>query len=137
MNERPEIISETRRWIEKAEHDLLAAEHMLILAERGLTDIICFHCQQSAEKYLKGLLVCHGMAFPKTHDLRILLELACKKLSVDLSFKEVLPLNRYAIEGRYPGEWDPIDKQEAIQAIHLAQLIRNAVRRLMPNEIAG
>jgi HEPN domain-containing protein len=29
----------------------------------------CFHCQQSAEKFLKGLLEDLGQTVPKTHDL--------------------------------------------------------------------
>ncbi|MDR0598605.1 MAG: HEPN domain-containing protein, partial [Treponema sp.] len=38
--------------------------------------MICFHCQQAAEKYLKGFLVFKGIEFPKTHDLAALLKLA-------------------------------------------------------------
>jgi hypothetical protein len=37
--------------------------------------LICFHCQQSAEKYLKALLIERGIAFPKTHRLEDLLRL--------------------------------------------------------------
>jgi hypothetical protein len=51
MKERPDIIHEVRLWIEKAEHDLLAAKHSMLLADRGLTDIVCFHCRQCAEKF--------------------------------------------------------------------------------------
>jgi len=75
MKERPDIIHEVRLWIEKAEHDLLAAKHSMLLADRGLTDIVCFHCRQCAEKYIKGLLLLLGVRFPKTHDLRLLLDL--------------------------------------------------------------
>lgn len=51
MSVPPEIADEFRRWVEKAEHDLLAAEHSLVLADRGLTDIVCFHSQQAVEVY--------------------------------------------------------------------------------------
>jgi len=34
--------------------------------------IICYHCQQSGEKYLKGYLVLKDVEPPKTHDLRVL-----------------------------------------------------------------
>ena len=107
----------------------------MVLAERGLADIVCFHCQQSAEKYLKGLLTLLGVSFPKTHDLRILLELARKHATLQTPAAKVLPLNRYAIEGRYPGEWDPIDKREADQAIQLAHGLRNDIRRIMPEGV--
>jgi len=38
-------------------------------------DIICFHCQQCIEKYLKAFLMYHEIVFPKTHDLEYLVEL--------------------------------------------------------------
>lgn len=84
MNERPDSAEQIIRWVDKAEHDLLAAEHTMELADRGLTDIVCFHCQQCAEKYLKALLVSLGVHFPKTHDLRLLLDLVPKGVSLDL-----------------------------------------------------
>ena len=133
MNERPEVVAEVRRWVEKAEHDLAAAEHMMALAERGLTDIVCFHCQQCAEKYLKGLLVLHTVDFPKTHDLRVLLELARENTKLDLPATAVVPLNRYTIEGRYPGGWDPIPPKEASDAINMARGVREAARNLFPD----
>ncbi len=33
MNERPELMKEVARWAEKAEHDFLAAEHALEMAQ--------------------------------------------------------------------------------------------------------
>ena len=65
----------TREWVRKAETDLLAAEAL----NRGkglLHDQVCFHCQQSAEKYLKSLLEERGLAVPRTHILEISLMLA-------------------------------------------------------------
>ncbi|MGH8604009.1 MAG: HEPN domain-containing protein [Gammaproteobacteria bacterium] len=39
-------------------------------------DVAIYHCQQAAEKALKALLVFHDQRFQKTHDLRVLVELA-------------------------------------------------------------
>ena len=57
-----------REWFGKAEHDLLTVDTMLSVAIVP-TDIVCFHCQQVAEKYLKGFLAWHGTPFSRTHDL--------------------------------------------------------------------
>jgi HEPN domain-containing protein len=38
-------------------------------------DHACFHCQQSAEKYLKARLEEAGIMSPRTHDLKNLLPL--------------------------------------------------------------
>jgi HEPN domain-containing protein len=132
MSERPELMKEVARWVEKAEHDFLAAEHAMELAKEGLTDIVCFHCQQCAEKYLKALLLYRGMAFPRTHDLRLLLDLVPTGVSLGLQREQVIPLNRYVIEGRYPGDWEPITVEEAQHALEMAQAVRQAVLKQLP-----
>jgi HEPN domain-containing protein len=135
MKERPNSAEDVIRWIDKAEHDLLAAEHTMQLVGSGLTDIICFHCQQCAEKYLKALLVSLGVHFPKTHDLRLLLDLVPEHVLLDLRRTRVIPLNRYVIEGRYPGEWEPITAEEAREALAMAREVRAAVRAKLPDEM--
>jgi len=46
----------TREWIDKAELDFTSADLLLHAGETPLSDPACFHCQQCAEKYLKGYL---------------------------------------------------------------------------------
>jgi HEPN domain-containing protein len=65
----------TRDWIRKTEHDYLAAVDLSLRRVRPLHDMVCFHCQQSAEKYLKASLEEASIHFPKTHDLESLLAL--------------------------------------------------------------
>jgi HEPN domain-containing protein len=120
---------EIAQWTEKAEHDFMAAEHAMELAEKGLTDIVCFHCQQCAEKYLKAFPLYRDVAFPRTHDLRLLLDLIPAGVSLELRREQVIVLNRYVIEGRYPGDWEPITVAEARRALEMAQAVRQAVLR--------
>jgi len=61
-----------QRWFQKAENDLLNVANNL-QAEKYPADTVCFHCQQAAEKYLKGFLAWHQKPFVKTHDLLELL----------------------------------------------------------------
>jgi HEPN domain-containing protein len=49
MKEKPDLV---RGWVRKAESDLIA---MRASAEAGASDAACFHAQQAAEKYLKGI----------------------------------------------------------------------------------
>lgn len=58
----------TREWVRKAEVDHRAALKLGRGKDR-LHDATCFHCQQSAEKYLKALLEELGQTVPKTHNL--------------------------------------------------------------------
>ena len=118
-----------REWIEKAERDLLTAETMLTVAPPP-TDLVCFHYQQAAEKYLKGFLTWHGMPPSRTHDLGDLLR-QCGTFDARLDPLRPLALllTDYAVEVRYPGlpRSDP-SEQEARAAGHAAREIRHAVR---------
>ena len=60
-------------WIEKGDRDLLLAQDALPNLA-SYPDLVCYHCQQAAEKYLKALLVYHGLVVRKTHDLEELID---------------------------------------------------------------
>lgn len=49
-----------------------------------------------------------------------------------VSIEEVIPLNRYTIEARYPGNWEPFDREEAEDAVSIARKVRKAVRTNLP-----
>ena len=118
----------TREWVQKAEADYKAA----VKLHRGsdpLHDIVCFHCQQCAEKYLKGLLEELGLAVPRTHRLDDLLTLllfhhpTLRPLRRGLLF-----LSDFAIDPRYPG--DRASKRQAASALRWAGQVRTAARAL-------
>ena len=71
-------LSYVAEWFTFADRDLSSAEYLLPMHPRPL-EIICYLCQQSAEKYLKGFLIYNGVEQPvKTHDL-IILQSECEK----------------------------------------------------------
>ena len=133
MTERPEErLLRVRQWVEKADHDLRNADHTLTLHDEECPfDTVCFHAQQCAEKYLKGWLVYSNVDFPRTHDLVVLLRQAEEVGLRGTNLREVQPLNRYTIEARYPGDWEPIDRDEA-ERVALARRLCTAVRTLLP-----
>lgn len=65
-------------WRILAERDLSVADHLVITMIPMPTQIITFHCQQAAEKYLKGALVFLKEEPPYTHDLDELCSIAEK-----------------------------------------------------------
>ncbi len=69
-------------WTAKAENNLKNAAHTLKLGEDCPTDTVCFHAQQCVEKYLKALLVCLRIDFPKAHDLSELIVSTIKEKKV-------------------------------------------------------
>lgn len=54
MNEAKQQL--VKSWLIKAEHDLISA-HVLAAHKPPLLDTAVYHCQQAAEKALKGFLV--------------------------------------------------------------------------------
>jgi HEPN domain-containing protein len=111
-------------WIEKAEGDFEAALHLNKSRKvKRIYFIIAFHCQQAIEKYLKALLICHKIDFPKTHDLLELLDLIKSKDRFLFSIaKEFKVLNPFAIGFRYPG--DSIELAELKQVVAATKKLR-------------
>ncbi len=60
--------------VRKAEDDLALLEEVLH-SPKVTDEIIGFHCQQAAEKLLKAVLSEAGVDFPRTHNLRFLIDL--------------------------------------------------------------
>ena len=62
-------------WLIKAQHDLATARKLTTDPDPYL-DTAIYHCQQAAEKAVKGFLVFHDQRFEKTHDIQLLITLA-------------------------------------------------------------
>ena len=84
-------------WIEYANRDLASAKHLLTLIPIPL-EIICYHCQQSAEKILKAFLIKNDFIPSRTHDLNLLVN-ECTKLddSISILKKECNRLNDFGV----------------------------------------
>jgi HEPN domain-containing protein len=115
-------------WLQKANEDLEFAAS--IIEDSPFYAQICFHFQQSAEKYLKTVIVADDLEFQKVHDLVALLKI-CLKRRPELSelMADCKLLNRFYIDTRYPVHW-PTDytKDKAIQAQVAAERIRAAIQ---------
>ena len=95
-------IKDVIEWIMIADEDLYSAK---ILSEqiRKPYEIICYHCAQSVEKYLKGYLAYIDVAAPKTHNLSLLLDLCIENNNAfDNIRTECGILNKFTNDIRYP-----------------------------------
>ena len=118
---------DVRDWIVKAEEDYESARTLVRKRKLNLSNAVCFHAQQCAEKYLKAFLVFHRIAFPKTHDLLDLLELAKKAdPTLELLKSDLTYLEPYAVEFRYPGEF--ATRQEAARSVRVVLHVRTLFR---------
>ena len=77
----------------------------------------CFHVQQAAEKALKGVCVAIGVAFPRAHDLRQLLDmLTASGMKVPRKVQRAEVLTPYAVQTRYPADLPEIEDDELNEA---------------------
>jgi len=133
----PSLIAETRAWLLKAAKDLAIADHDRNAKPPFLEDVV-FHCQQAAEKVLKGFLTWHGIAFRKTHNL---VEIGQSCVAVDRTLEPTLrlaaPLTEYAWKFRYPGEPEEPSSEEADEALATAREVHDAVLARLPAEVTS
>ena len=61
------------KWIKYALADYNAALNMVHLHRPVPIEIVCYHCQQAAEKILKAYIIAKCATLTKTHDLVVLL----------------------------------------------------------------
>ena len=112
-------------WIEKANSDFTAARYLSENMRPVSTEIVCFHCQQAAEKYLKAFLVCNDHEPPKTHDLTELIKLCCEFDSnfsvLDQKCNFLLP---FAARTIYPGSIDPEENDMKIALNYADDIIK-------------
>jgi HEPN domain-containing protein len=115
----------TAEWLAKAAEDISVAAGIM-RRKKVPANSVCFHCQQAAEKYLKGLLQENGEAFGKTHDLEELLRQASVPApSLGLLANDCKLLGDYAVRYRYPGV--DATRRQAREAVVAAKRIRLAV----------
>ena len=123
------------QWLIKAGNDFQSALNLLD-SPVIITDSVCFHSQQAAEKYLKAYLVFNGREIHKTHDIALLIK---ECMAIDSSFaylleKEVHFLTPYGTVIRYPDDFYIPDVEESKEAMRYAEIVRDFVRARLSEE---
>lgn len=112
-------------WFLKGDRDLNMAQKSLP-DWSDYPDLICYHCQQAAEKYLKSLLVHHGISVKKTHDLEELLDLLSdSEPSIDAEiYDKALVVKNYSVLIRYPEPSGDPSEADVLDALESAAFFR-------------
>lgn len=110
-------------WLQFAKSDLDTAAHLYHTMHPMPLEIICYHCQQAAEKALKGFLISKDVELQRTHDLGLLAELCQTASEFPEEFLESCDeLTPYGVKIRYPQELD-IAERHASRALEQATAI--------------
>jgi HEPN domain-containing protein len=131
--EESRLIEIVRQWFAKADHDIEIVRRNLA-SEEPLTDVLCFHCQQAVEKYLKAFLVYHSIKPPRVHIIEDIL-IECGK--IDPTFKDlhhVAYMSEFAVELRYPDDFymPPLAQLEKAyqDALDVNNFVRIKIRKI-------
>ncbi|AVX19647.1 HEPN domain-containing protein [Carboxydocella sporoproducens DSM 16521] len=118
-------------WLIMAQKDLRGAR--ILFEHEADYELVCFHCQQAVEKYLKGYLIYKTRELQEGHNLMKL----CKKAMIyNKKFGEFLKdlafLNTFYIETRYPAtEPLQISQEDAEESLRIAERFINVVEELL------
>lgn len=115
---------DVKEWLRFANMDLDTANHLFYTMHPEPYEIICYHCHQAAEKFLKALLVKNKREIIKIHDLVVLAEsLSDVYPSISDILRECANLTPYGVRIRYPQEM-PLDNYDVKLALDYAEKIK-------------
>jgi HEPN domain-containing protein len=118
-------INDVIEWIQIAEEDLYSAQLLNEAVVRKPYEIICYHCAQAIEKYLKGYLTYSEILPQKTHNLLLLLESCIEKDKIFENIRtECSLLNKFTNEIRYPHRIE-IKEEDVAYSINAVTRIKN------------
>ena len=111
----------------KAEEDLASAS--LLLEHDGPPGVVCFPCQQAAEKYLKAFALLNNGPLRKIHDLD---RLTKDCIALDAGFGDLIlesaMLTKYYMPSRYPDDIpEDVSPEKARAAFDAAVRIKGRV----------
>lgn len=124
---------EARRWFARADDDLGAAR-LLLDAKPPIFRLAAFHCQQAAEKLLKGLLIAARLTAPKSHDVATLAPgVSAAFPAVAEVVRALRPLGSWYVAARYPDADEAAPGRTEVEvALQTAHALRRSVRELDP-----
>ena len=118
-----------QKWFERAESSYRLG---IIEKTEGIYyEDLCFQLQQACEKALKVVLIHNDIEPKKTHSFRIILQQIEEILEVPDNIKEVILLENYAVQTRYPGDYEPVDFKEYNEVKIISKNVIDWVKKLI------
>lgn len=113
------------QWLSIAKEDLAVAKHLKNTFYPQPLEIICYHCQQAAEKAVKAIIIAYGSqgGMPKKHDITFLMNQMKNMVDIpDEYYDYGDTLTQYGVIVRYPHEIF-VDERLMLQAIEYSEKI--------------
>ena len=121
--------NQANEWIIRARSNIARAKSGRISPDILYEDL-CFDAQQAVEKALKSVCISREIIFPRTHDIAYIMELLERGgVEVPENLQQAKILSDYAVETRYPGDYDPVDEEDFEKAIEIAEAVLEWVEK--------
>jgi HEPN domain-containing protein len=121
----------TDEWLKRARSNLERAKAGKV-SEDILFEDLCFDCQQAVEKSIKALLVHLDIEFEKIHSIsKLLKQIEEAGIEIPEEIKETAELTAYAVDTRYPGDYEPVTESEYGHALTMAKKVIKWVEEKM------
>ena len=125
-----------QEWLARAKSNLVVAEGEK--AEEIFWEDLCFEAQQAAEKALKAVLQSRAIRFRCVHSLEELITtLERHGVAVPENVKEAVVLTQYALETRYPGNFEAVSEIEYRRALDLAEQVVSWAEKVLSEKGVG
>ena len=122
MPPKKNTLGTAQEWLKRAKGNLARAKQPK--PKEAFWDDLCFDAQQATEKSIKAVLVHRQIDFPRTHNIRALLELLDPTGSqISKEIWQAVDLTNYAVETRYPGPAEPVTRSEYRKALAVARKV--------------
>ena len=127
-------LDKANNWLQRAKSNMARAKAGRVSPDILFEDL-CYDAQQAVEKALKSVCIIHEIVFPKTHDIAYLIELLEKgNVEVPGELQNAKILTGYAVETRYPGDYEPVNEDDYLNAMQLAEKVLKWVEKKMEKE---
>ena len=116
-------------WLDRAESSYKLSK--LPFFRNIYFEDLCYQAQQAVEKAFKGLLIYYGVEPEYTHNIGILINSLEKFTEIDDSIRESIKLTNFAVQTRYPGNYNDITKEEYKESLKIAKYCLDWVKKVI------
>ena len=125
-------------WLEFVKTDLGVAKHLNSQYYPKPFEIVCYHCQQAAEKAIKSIMIaCNAQSdIPRKHNLSFLLDQIESKIDIPEKYYDYCDmLTPYGIAVRYPNGILFLEESHVQDAIYYAEEIVEWAEKIILEKI--
>ena len=126
---------EIHEWVKYSDNDFEAVNQLSSFHPPKI-EIICYLCQQAAEKIIKAFLVYADLKPPRTHDLTFLRD-ECEKVEAEFVglIDECARLNEYSSQPRYPSGLELVESDMELAKKDSKKIIEFVKTKLIFNGV--